>query len=156
VAIGESLSIGSNLVVGRNIINSGDIYTKNIYADSINIRDSVIQNLTLGSYFINIGFGTFPIYGSISDFSLLGLSSTIRGDRDSFIIMPYYALFVFSEINQSGKYLSMGNLSNNIEYFNISPLFRVKSCTLYKWNFNIRIYEGVSTVNNINPEKTWN
>jgi hypothetical protein len=82
----------------------------------------------------NIGVGTFPIYGSMTDFSSFGLSLYTKGDRDSFIIMPYYALFLFSEIYRGGKYTSMGNLSNNIEYYNISPLFRVKSCTLYKYN----------------------
>jgi hypothetical protein len=113
-------------------------------------------NSTLGAYFINIGVGTFPIYGSMRDFSLFGLDLYIKGDRDSFIIMPYYALFIFSEINQGGRFLSMGNLSNNIEYFNISPLFRVKSCTLYKWNQDTQAYELVNTVNNTNPEQSWN
>jgi hypothetical protein len=47
----------------------------------------------------------------------------------------------------------MGNLSNNIEYFNISPLFRVKSCTLYKYNQDTQAYELVNTINNTNPEK---
>jgi hypothetical protein len=113
-------------------------------------------NSTLGAYFVNLGVGTFPIYGSMRDFSLFGLDLYIKGDRDSFIIMPYYALFIFSEINQGGRFLSMGNLSNNIEYFNISPLFRVKSCTLYKWNQDTQAYELVNTVNNTNPEQSWN
>jgi hypothetical protein len=92
----------------------------------------------------------------MSDFSSFGLNLYIKGEKDSFIIMPYYALFIFSEINQGGKYSSMGNLSNNIEYYNISPLFRVKSCTLYKYNQDLQQYELVNTVNNTNPEKTWN
>jgi len=104
---------------------------------------------------VNIGVGTFPIYGSINDFSSFGLNLYIKGDKDSFIIMPYYALFIFSEINQGGKYSSMGNLSNDIEYYNISPLFRVKSCTLYKYNQDLQQYELVNTVNNTNEEKTW-
>jgi hypothetical protein len=113
-------------------------------------------NSTLGAYFVNLGVGTFPIYSSMSDFSSFGLNLYIKGEKDSFIIMPYYALFIFSEINQGGKSLSMGNLSNNIEYFNISSLFRVKSCTLYKWNQGTGSYDIVNTVNNTNPEKTWN
>jgi hypothetical protein len=113
-------------------------------------------NSTLGAYFVNLGVGTFPIYGTMSDFSSFGLSLYIKGDRDSFIIMPFFALFVFSEINQGGKFLSMGNLSNDIEYYNISSLFRVKSCTLYKWNKEDQAYQLVNTVNNTNPEKTWN
>ncbi len=113
-------------------------------------------NSTLAGYFVNQGVGTFPIYGSMNDFSSFGLSLYIKGEKDSFIIMPFFALFVFSEINQGGKFLSMGNLSNNIEYYNISPLFRVKSCTLYKYNHDTQAYEVVNTVNNTNPEKTWN
>jgi hypothetical protein len=92
----------------------------------------------------------------MSDFSSFGMNLYIKGEKDSFIIMPYYALFIFSEINQGGKSLSMGNLSNDIEYFNISSLFRVKSCTLYKWNQGTGSYDMVNTVNNTNPEKIWN
>jgi hypothetical protein len=92
----------------------------------------------------------------MGDFSSFGLDLYIKGEKDSFIIMPYYALFVFSEINEGGKFLSMGNLSNDIEYYNISPLFRVKSCTLYKYNQDTQAYELVNTVSNTNPEKTWN
>jgi hypothetical protein len=84
-------------------------------------------NSTLGAYFVNLGVGSFPIYGSMSDFSSFGLSLYIKGEKDSFIIMPYYALFIFSEIDQGSKYLSMGNLSNNIEYYNISPFKTVNS-----------------------------
>jgi hypothetical protein len=112
-------------------------------------------NSTLWAYFVNLGVGTFPIYGTMGDFFSFGLDLYIKGEKDSFIIMPYYALFVFSEINEGGKFLSMGNLSNDIEYYNISPLFRVKSCTLYKYNQTTQAYERVNTVNNTNPEKTW-
>ncbi len=80
----------------------------------------------------------------------------IKGDRDAVIIKTYYALFISSEINQLGKTLSMGNLSNDIEYFNISSLFRVKSCTLYKWNQGTGSYDIVNTVNKTNPEQIWN
>jgi hypothetical protein len=80
---------------------------------------------------VNLGVGSFPIFASMDDFSSFGLNLSIKGDRDSFVIMPYYSLFVFSEINQGGKHLSMENLSNDIEYFNISSSYRVKSCTLY-------------------------
>jgi hypothetical protein len=113
-------------------------------------------NSTLGAYFVNVGVGTFPIYGGMSDFSSFGMNLFIKGERDSFIIMPYYAVFIFSEINQGGRSLSMGNLSDNIEYYNINGSFRVKSCTLYKWNLGTGSYDIVSTVNNTNAEKTWN
>jgi hypothetical protein len=67
--------------------------------------------------------------------------------------MPNYLLYIFSEINEGGRYLAMGNRSNDIKYFNISPLFRVKSCTLYQWNGTE--YVLVNTVNSTNPEQTW-
>jgi hypothetical protein len=133
-----------------------DLKTRITETDSAQRTYIDSQILSLGAYYVNIGVGTFPIYGSMNDFSLFGLNLYIKGEKDSFIIMPYYSLFIFSEINQGGKYSSMVNLSNNIEYYNISPLFRVKSCTLYKYNQDTQAYELVNTVNNINPEITWN
>jgi hypothetical protein len=52
-------------------------------------------NSTLGAYFVNIGFGTFPIYGTMGDVSLFSLSLYIKGERDGFIIMPtiFYSYF---------------------------------------------------------------
>jgi hypothetical protein len=102
---------------------------------------------------VNLGVGTFPIYGTMGDFSSFGLDLHIKGDRDSFIIMPNYLLFIFSEINEGGRYLAMGNRSNDIKYFNISSQFRVKSCTLYQWNGTE--YVLVNTVNSTNAEQTW-
>jgi hypothetical protein len=160
IAIGESISVGGNMACGKNIVNSGDIYTNNIFAKSILIKDAVIENTilanakiddvpissrslafistltsdvqlqldtnskqigpkgadstvpgpkgedglnstvpgpkgedglnsTLAGYFVNQGVGTFPIYGSMNDFSSFGLNLYIKGEKDSFIIMPY-------------------------------------------------------------------
>jgi hypothetical protein len=111
------------------------------------------QILSLGAYYINNGVGTYPIYGSISDFSSLNMELYIQTDRDSFMILPNYALYLFSEINQTGSYLPIGNRTTNIQYYNISKTARVKSCTLYKWNGTA--YIQVSTVNSTNPEQTW-
>jgi hypothetical protein len=52
-AIGELVAIGSNLVVVKNIVNSGDIFTNNIYAKSIRINDAVIENTLLTNVFID-------------------------------------------------------------------------------------------------------
>jgi hypothetical protein len=52
IAIAESISVGSKLVVGENIVNSGDIFTNNIFAKSILIRDAVIENTILTKAFI--------------------------------------------------------------------------------------------------------
>ncbi len=50
---GESVSVGSNLVVGKNIVNNGDIFTNNVYATSVQIKDAVIQNTILTNAFID-------------------------------------------------------------------------------------------------------
>jgi hypothetical protein len=130
----------------------GDIgLTGNDGTNGTNGKDGL--NSTLGAYFVNLGVGTFPIYGTMGDFSSFGLDLYIKGDRDSFIIMPNYLLYIFSEINEGGRYLAMGNRSNDIKYFNISSQFRVKSCTLYQWNGTE--YVLVNTVNSTNPEQMW-
>ena len=53
VAIGESISIGANIVCGKNFVNSGDIYTNNIYAKSIVIKDAIIENTNLTNALID-------------------------------------------------------------------------------------------------------
>ena len=78
----------------------------------------------------------------------------IKTDRDSFMILPNYALRLFSEINENGSYLQIGNRTTNIQYYNISKTARVKSCVLYKWDG--AVYVRVNTVNNTNPEQMWN
>jgi ribosomal protein S11 len=120
--------------------------------------DTIIQP-TLGAYFINIGVGSFPIYGSISNFADLGMDLFIKSEVDSFCIMPEYAIFAFSEINEKGSYLSMGNTSKtDIEYYNlngINGLIRVKSIVLYKLD-DTQSYKRVNTKINKNPDKLWN
>jgi hypothetical protein len=52
-AFGEALAIGSNLVVGKNIVNSGDIHTNTIYAKSINLNNAVFKNILIDDIPIN-------------------------------------------------------------------------------------------------------
>jgi hypothetical protein len=114
-------------------------------------------NSTLGAYFINSGVGTFPIYGSMKRFSDYGLELFIKSENDSFMIMPFFSLIIYSEINNSGRNLTMTNSNiNGIEFFKINSSFRTKSCSLFKYNFNTQQYETVNTINYLNPEKTWN
>jgi hypothetical protein len=110
-----------------------------------------------GAYFLNPGVSTFPIFARINDFSALEMDLFIKGDHDSIILLPTYALFIFSEINQGGKSLSMGNRTDNIEYYPISNAYRVKSCVLYKYDLELDGYAEVVSISNVQKTtQTWN
>ena len=82
------------------------------------------------------------------NFGDFGLDLYIKGERDSFIVLPKYSLTVYSSV---GTYVNMENMSNSIEYFNINnSTFRANRCVLYYYNESQQKFIEVSTVNHTN------
>jgi hypothetical protein len=110
-----------------------------------------------GAYFQIPGVSTIPIFSRINDFSAIEIFPYIQSDHDSIILLPSYSLFIFSEINQTGKYLSMGNLTTNVEYYPISNAYRIKSCVLYRYDSVNSAYAEVLSVSNVQKTtQAWN
>jgi hypothetical protein len=123
----------------------------------INSNAVSTSSASAGAYFMIPGVSTFPIFSRINDFSALEMYPYIQSDHDSIILLPSYSLFIFSEINQTGKYLSMGNLTANVEYYPISNAYRIKSCILYRYDSVNQTYSEILTVSNVQkPSLTWN
>jgi hypothetical protein len=110
-----------------------------------------------GAYFMIPGVSSFPIFARINDLSALEMYPYIQSDHDSIILLPSYALFIFSEVSQGGKYLSMGNLTGNVEFYPISNAYRIKSCVLYRYDSVNQAYAEVLSVSNVQKtSQAWN
>jgi hypothetical protein len=154
-------------MTGQAGIDGSDGATGQAGVDGIDGKDGL--NSTLAGYFLNNGVGAFPIYASMNNFADYGMNLFIKSENDGFLIMPSYQLVIYSEINKTGKNITLSNPPSivissgsssgsydKIQYFKISDLFRAKSCELKKYNINSREFETVNTENITNPEKTWN
>jgi hypothetical protein len=110
-----------------------------------------------GAYFQIPGVSTFPIFSRINDFSALEMYPYITSNHDSIVLLSGYSIFIFSEVNQTGRYLSMGNLTGNVEYYPISNAYRIKSCVLYRYDTTLEAYAEVLSVSNVQKTtQTWN
>jgi hypothetical protein len=131
-----------------------DINNNLLYINSNSVSTA---SASPGAYFMIPGVSTFPIFSRINDISAIEMYPYIQSDHDSIILLPSYALFIFSEINQGGKYLSMGNLTTNVEYYPISNAYRIKSCVLYRYDSVNQMYAEVASISNVQKTtQTWN
>ena len=98
-----------------------------------------INPLTPGAFLINGGVssggGSYPIYCSINDYSAWGMNDI----DDSYIVMPGFTLFVFTDISYHGSFIILDN-SYGINILNqaTTNLNQGSSCKLY--------YNGVEIV----------
>jgi hypothetical protein len=109
-------------------------------------------NSTLGGYILNRGVGAFPIYGSIDNFESLGMNRYIKGEKESFVVLPRYRLILYSADN---KFIQLTNSSFvDIQYFNIDTITQTTSCKLLKQDENNN-FIPVTTTSNINDTQFW-
>jgi hypothetical protein len=107
---------------------------------------------TLGGYLLNRGVGAFPIYASIDNFENLGMNRYIKGEKESFLILPRYQLILYSTNN---KFIKLTNSSFvNMEYFNIDVSARTASCRLFKQDENNN-FIAIDTMNHTNDTQLW-
>jgi hypothetical protein len=137
--INPTLKISSGGVNTEYVSDNFRFYITNsvLYVGGLPVS---MATASVGAYFQNPGVSTFPIFSRINDFSAFEMDLFIKGDHDSIILLPSYAIFLFSEKNQGGKFLSIGNRTINVEYYPISSAYRVKSCVLYKYDLVLEAY----------------
>jgi hypothetical protein len=83
---------------------------------------------TLGAYLLNCGVGAFPIYTSIDNFEALGMNRYIKGEEESFLILPRYQLILYSTNNKFNKLTKSSFV--NMEYFNLDVSTQTASCRI--------------------------
>jgi hypothetical protein len=107
---------------------------------------------SLGAYLLNRGVGAFPIYASIDNFEALGMDRYIKGEKESFLVLPRYQLIIYSTNN---KFIKLTNSSFvNMEYLNIDVSTQTASCRLFKQDENNN-FIAINTTNNTNNTQLW-
>ena len=69
--------------------------------------------VTPGAYMINSGGGSFPIFCSIPNYQTLGMTNGSSGCDNYYIIMPGYAIYVFTIANYGNGSLTFYKYNSN-------------------------------------------
>jgi hypothetical protein len=96
--------------------------------------------------------GAFPIYASIDNFEALGMERYVKGEKESFLVLPRYRLILYSADN---KFIQLTNSSFvNMEYFNLDVSTQTASCRLFRQDENNN-FIVINTTNNTNNTQIW-
>jgi hypothetical protein len=99
-----------------------------------------------------LGVGALPIYPSIDNFEALGINRYIKGEKESFLILPKYQIILYSA---NKKFIKLKNSSFvNMEYFNLDVSTKTASCRLFKQDENSNLII-IDTINHTNDTQLW-